>query len=186
MPLSAYGKPYTPPAGKVDPSIDMKTAVREQVNAMDAAAYFTLLAKLMKDNPPAAADAPMVAKLAKIGIVPGKDFDLGKLDAGGRRRHCRSRPKAAQAKIMGYMKKARRRPEAQERLDLHDQDRRLRHRLPPAGAGHRHRPRRQPAAGRGLPDVGGGRRRQAVQRRRTSTSCTSPRARCRRSTASGR
>ena len=52
VPLSAYGKPYTPPAGKVDPSIDMKTAVREQVNSMDAVAYFTLLCKLMKDNPP--------------------------------------------------------------------------------------------------------------------------------------
>jgi hypothetical protein len=24
----AYGKPYTPPPGKVDPSIDMKTPVR--------------------------------------------------------------------------------------------------------------------------------------------------------------
>ena len=48
VPLSAYGKPYTPPAGKVDPSIDMKTAVREQVNRMDAAAYFTLLCELMK------------------------------------------------------------------------------------------------------------------------------------------
>ena len=36
VPLSAYGKPYTPPPGKVDPSIDMKTAVREQVNRMDA------------------------------------------------------------------------------------------------------------------------------------------------------
>ena len=33
VPLSAYGKAYTPPAGKVDPSIDMKTAVRDQVNA---------------------------------------------------------------------------------------------------------------------------------------------------------
>ena len=36
VPLSAYGKPYTPPAGKVDPTIDMKTPVREQVNSMDA------------------------------------------------------------------------------------------------------------------------------------------------------
>ena len=43
VPLSSYGKPYTPPAGTVDPSIDMKTAVREQVNRMDAVAYFTLL-----------------------------------------------------------------------------------------------------------------------------------------------
>ena len=53
----------------------MKTAVREQVNALDGAAYFKLLAELMKDNPPAAEDAPMVAKLAKIGIVPGQHFD---------------------------------------------------------------------------------------------------------------
>ena len=43
VPLSTYGKPYTPPEGKVDPSIDMKTAVREQVNRMDAQAYFTCL-----------------------------------------------------------------------------------------------------------------------------------------------
>jgi hypothetical protein len=38
VPLSAYGKPYTPPAGTVNPSIDMKTAVRDQVNGMDAVA----------------------------------------------------------------------------------------------------------------------------------------------------
>ena len=62
-------------------SIDMKTAVREQVNRMDAAAYFTLLCKLMKDNPPAAADAPQLAKFARIGIVPGQDFDASKLKA---------------------------------------------------------------------------------------------------------
>ena len=81
VPLSSYGKPYTPPAGTVDPSIDMKTAVREQVNRMDAVAYFTLLCKLMKDNPPAAADAPQLAKFASIGIVPGQDFDATKLKA---------------------------------------------------------------------------------------------------------
>jgi len=80
VPLSAYGKPYTPPKGVVDPSVDARTAVREQVNRMDAGAYFKLLAALMKDNPPAAADAPIVAKMAKLGIVPGKDFDAGKLD----------------------------------------------------------------------------------------------------------
>jgi hypothetical protein len=80
VPLSAYGKAYTPPAGKVDPQIDMKTPVRDQVNKMDAAAYFKLLAQLMKDNPPAPADAPLIAELAKVGIVPGKDFDPGKLD----------------------------------------------------------------------------------------------------------
>jgi hypothetical protein len=81
VPLSAYGKPYTPPAGTVDPSIDMKTAVREQVNRMSAVEYFTLLCKLMKDNPPASVDAPHIAKFAKIGIVPGQDFDASKLKA---------------------------------------------------------------------------------------------------------
>ncbi|WP_076865738.1 DUF1254 domain-containing protein [Bradyrhizobium mercantei] len=81
VPLSSFGKPYTPPPGKVDPSQDMKTSVRDQVNRMDAVAYFTLLCKLMKDNPPAAADAPQLAKFARIGIVPGQDFDASKLKA---------------------------------------------------------------------------------------------------------
>ncbi|MCW2081459.1 UNVERIFIED_ORG: hypothetical protein M2193_003634 [Bradyrhizobium japonicum] len=81
VPLSSYGKPYTPPPGTVDLSIDMKTAVREQVNKMDAAEYFTLLCKLMKDNPPAAEDAAELARFSKIGIVPGQDFDASKLKA---------------------------------------------------------------------------------------------------------
>lgn len=80
VPLSAYGKDWTPPPGKVDLSIDMKTPVRDQVNRMDAVEYFTLLAELLKTNPPAAADAAMVERMAEIGLVPGKDFDKGKLD----------------------------------------------------------------------------------------------------------
>jgi hypothetical protein len=104
-PLSAHGKPYTPPAGKVDPTVDMKTAVREQVNKMDAGAYFKLLAALMKDNPPADADAPMVADLAKIGVVPGKDFDLAKLDPAVAK-GLAGVPKAAFEKIAGEFAKA--------------------------------------------------------------------------------
>lgn len=81
VPLSAYGKPYTPPAGKVDPAIDMKTAVRDQVNRMDAVSYFTLLCELMKTNPPSEADAAQLARFASIGIVPGQSFDVSKLKA---------------------------------------------------------------------------------------------------------
>jgi hypothetical protein len=81
VPLSAYGKPYTPPEGKVDPSVDMKTSVRDQVNRMDVNEYFSLLAQLMKANPPSAADAPALAKFARIGLVPGEDFDASKLNA---------------------------------------------------------------------------------------------------------
>ena len=41
VPLSSYGKPYTPADGSVDSAQDMKTAVREQVNRMTADEYFT-------------------------------------------------------------------------------------------------------------------------------------------------
>lgn len=81
VPLSSYGKPYTPPAGKTDPAIDMKTPVRQQVNNLNTQDYFDLLATLMKDNPPAEADKPMVDKMAKLGIVAGEKFDMSKLGA---------------------------------------------------------------------------------------------------------
>lgn len=95
-PLSAWGKDYTPPEGKVNPDQDMKTAVRDQVNALDAVAYFTLLAELMKRNPPRAEDAAHLARFARIGLEPGKDFDATKLDAAFRDRI----PKVAQDRIM--------------------------------------------------------------------------------------
>ncbi len=105
VPLSSYGKPYTPPAGEVDPNVDMKTAIRDQVDHMDVVAYFTYLAQLMKTNPPAAEDAPMVASMAKIGLVPGQDFDPSKLGAFDKEA-IKAVPKLAQVKIMEYFKKA--------------------------------------------------------------------------------
>ena len=103
VPLSSWGKPYTPEPGKVDPAIDMKTAVREQVDKLDANAYFKLLAELMKTNPPNADDAPMVAKLAQIGIVPGQDFDPSKLDPAVVKGMAKA-PKPAQEQIMAWLK----------------------------------------------------------------------------------
>ena len=79
VPLSYYGKPYTPLPGEVDANLDMKTATRQQVEAMSIENYFSYLAKLMKTNPPAGQDAPIVARMAKIGLVPGQDFDPSKL-----------------------------------------------------------------------------------------------------------
>lgn len=105
VPLSHYGKAYTPPPGKVDPKIDMKTTVREQVNGMGVGAYFKLLATLMKDNPPAAADAPMVAKMAKIGLTSEQDFDIAKLDPAVQK-GLRRVPQVAFKKIMAHFKSA--------------------------------------------------------------------------------
>jgi hypothetical protein len=102
VPLSAYGKPYTPKPGAVDPAIDMKTVVRDQVNAMNGAAYFKLFAELLETNPPAAEDAPMVAKLAKIGIVPGEDFDAARLEPAVAR-GLADAPRPAQDLIMGWL-----------------------------------------------------------------------------------
>jgi len=102
VPLSSYGKPYVPPEGKVDPAIDRKTPVREQVNKMDTATYFKLLARLMKNNPPSKQDAPMVAKLAKLGIVPGQDFDGAKIPTSA----AKLIPAEAQKKIMDHFKEA--------------------------------------------------------------------------------
>ncbi|MGO9019603.1 MAG: DUF1254 domain-containing protein [Syntrophobacteraceae bacterium] len=80
-PLSAWGRPYVSPADvPVAASVDTKTPPLEQVQKMDAGAYFGRLGRLMKDNPPAPADGPMVEKLKTIGIEPGKDFDIAKID----------------------------------------------------------------------------------------------------------
>lgn len=103
VPLSAYGKPYTPPPGKVDPSIDMKTAVRDQVNALSADDYFDLLAKLLVNNPPAAADKHILEKMAKIGIVPGQPFDRSKLAPVAHEAFSLV-PKVANEKIMLWLK----------------------------------------------------------------------------------
>lgn len=104
VPLSSYGKPYTPPPGKVDASLDVKEAVRDQVDSMNTAAYFSYLAKLMKDNPPAPADAPMIAKMARIGLVPGH-FDRAKLALP--EKTVEEVPKLALARIMEHFHRIR-------------------------------------------------------------------------------
>lgn len=75
VPLSSYGKSYTPPKGTVNPNQDM-SAPPDQIDRMDAAAFFAKFAELMKDNPPHANDNPILDRIRRIGIEPGKSFDL--------------------------------------------------------------------------------------------------------------
>ena len=80
VPLSSYGKPYNPPAGTLDPKApSVKEIVRDVISAMDTQTYFSKLAKSMDVNPPSPEDGPIVAKMAKIGLVPGQPFDLSQL-----------------------------------------------------------------------------------------------------------
>jgi hypothetical protein len=79
-PLTQWGKSLQPVTVKVDPNIDMKTAPKIQVDTMPAARYFAYAAELLKVNPPHITDQPMIAQLKKIGIEPGKSFDINTLD----------------------------------------------------------------------------------------------------------
>jgi hypothetical protein len=82
-PLSAWGKSYSYQAPPVDqnPGFSMTEKPQAAILAMGTEGYFNLMTKLMGGvAPPAAEDAPMVARMAKIGIVPGKPFEMNKLD----------------------------------------------------------------------------------------------------------
>jgi hypothetical protein len=79
-PLSEWGKPLQPPVVKIDPSIDMKTPPKVQVDTMSAGKYFAYAAGLLKLQPPHLTDQATVARLKRIGIEPGKSFDFDKLD----------------------------------------------------------------------------------------------------------
>src|SRR5262249_22465709 len=82
-PLASWGKPYTPQAPPVDanPGISMTDKPQAVILAMGTEGYFNWVAKRMCDAAPAAAaDAPMLAQMAKIGIEPCKPFTLATLD----------------------------------------------------------------------------------------------------------
>jgi hypothetical protein len=78
--LSDWGKTPKPVEVKIDPTVDMKTPPKIQVDTMPAGRFFTYAAEIMKLQPPHLTDQPIVAQMKRIGIEPGKDFDIGKLD----------------------------------------------------------------------------------------------------------
>ena len=103
VPLALFGKPQ-PGARERGRRrhIDMKTPPRDQIDHLDAAAFFKRLALLMKSNPPTPQDAPMVASLARLGIAG--DFDFAKLPAPVAQGLLRV-PEAARKKIIEHYAK---------------------------------------------------------------------------------
>jgi hypothetical protein len=80
-PLSQWGQLYTSPDRVPVPAgLDTQTPPVQRIQKMTAGEFFGRFARLMKDNPPADADAPMLAKLKRLGLEPGKDFDISKAD----------------------------------------------------------------------------------------------------------
>jgi len=79
-PLSQWGKPPVSVAGNIDPTVDMHTPPKVQVDSMPAGKYFAHATGLFKVNPPHATDEPIVARMRRIGIERGKSFDIDTLD----------------------------------------------------------------------------------------------------------
>jgi hypothetical protein len=79
-PLSEWGIAPKPIEVKLDPGIDMKTPPKTQIDTMPAGQYFAYAAELLKLHPPHPTDQPIVAQMKRMGIEPGKSFDIGKVD----------------------------------------------------------------------------------------------------------
>ena len=79
-PLSLFGKPTEPVIARIDPTVDMKTPPKIQVDTMPVDKYFSYAAEMLKTIPPHITDEPILARMKKIGIEPGKSFDFSKLD----------------------------------------------------------------------------------------------------------
>jgi hypothetical protein len=79
-PLSQWEKSPVSVQVKIDPTIDMKTPPKVQVDTMPGLKFFAYAAELMKLHPPHITDEPIVALMKRIGFEAGKSFDTDKLD----------------------------------------------------------------------------------------------------------
>jgi hypothetical protein len=80
-PLSGWGKPPVAVTQTIDPSVDVKTPPKTQVDTMAGDKFFAYAAELLKVNPPHITDEPIIARMKRIGLERGKSFDTAKADA---------------------------------------------------------------------------------------------------------
>src|SRR5271165_395024 len=78
--LSNWGKAPEPVVGTVDPGVDMNTPPKITVDTMPAARFFATAAEILKLQPPHITDQPILALMKRIGMEPGKSFDIDKVD----------------------------------------------------------------------------------------------------------
>jgi len=80
-PLSKWGETVSKPPFAPDPTVDVKTPPKAQVRAMSGAEYFTAALEVLKEEPPHITDQSILARMARLGIVPGESFDIDSADA---------------------------------------------------------------------------------------------------------
>jgi len=94
-PLSHWERSGVPLSRKIGPVVDVETSPADQVNAMSADAFFNCAADLMTIETPHLTDWPILARMRKIALEPGKSF------------HFKRAPAAVQAGLSTAVQEAR-------------------------------------------------------------------------------
>lgn len=80
-PLSQLGRrERAPDRTRVDPAVHPSGPPADQLSRLDPGTFLATLCSLMADNPPRAADQPIVDRMAGIGVRPGEPFDWSGMD----------------------------------------------------------------------------------------------------------
>jgi hypothetical protein len=74
--LADWGGEPSPSMADVDPSVDMTTSPMIQVERMPAERFFAYAAEILKQTPPHVTDQPVLARIARIGIIPGEPWEI--------------------------------------------------------------------------------------------------------------
>ncbi len=101
VPLSAWGRKYTPPPFVKDPTVDDTTPPLVQVRRMSGKEFFTYAMELMRLHPPHITDMVMLNRMRRIGLDPGA-FSWEKLPEATRKALDRAAA-TANEELMGYM-----------------------------------------------------------------------------------
>jgi hypothetical protein len=96
IPLSQSGSAYTPAKGTVNPAWDAHLPPVEQVDHMNAEMFLTVFAHASRGNPPHANDYPVLYRMRRIGLEPGKSVSFGEMSIEVRRAIDEAWPGAAE------------------------------------------------------------------------------------------
>lgn len=75
IPLSQRGKDYRPPKAPFDATRERRPP-SEQLVRLSIESYFTIFTEVTAKNPPHAHDSPILQRMARVGLAPGRPFDL--------------------------------------------------------------------------------------------------------------
>ena len=82
-PLSGWGKPAVAVKATIDPTVDVKTPPKKQVDTMQGPKYFAYAAELLKLHPPHDTDQPIIARLKRIGFDARQELRRRQARCGG-------------------------------------------------------------------------------------------------------